>query len=294
MGLFNLFKKKSQNENKSVTSLFNNERRYIYFYGSDMGAANVRGNVEVIDNIPHIITDSFGGRKRTNWNSILQQAKDVSLPTYFWLKNINKENWQQYAITFHPSDQPKDIDFVRVFNFPNSDPYSNPVDSIVVGKHDKKIYIRHSLANGHSGHDSWIVSVSIPITYEDVRLLATELNLQEYVDIDENNWIDKIHTAGASNVYNIPEGDTIFDTLKLLEEKNIEVCSIEYISIFGEASAYSQSFALDEFYTSFKDNWRMYSFKIKCRLTDSFNLKVDGLTKEALASWPTNIVDLLK
>ena len=122
----------------------------------------------------------------------------------FWIKNINAENWQQYAFTFRPHEQPKDINSVRVFGFPNKSPYSNPeFCEVVIGKSDCKPYIRYSVANGHSGHDPWFVSVSQPVTFEDVHILAEELKLSKYIDINEANWMDKIETFGGSNVYQI-------------------------------------------------------------------------------------------
>lgn len=300
MGLFDRFKKNSEIQNTNPNSpskmkqFFSSERKYIYFYGSDTGASHIVGNIEVIDGTPYIITNTEGGREKTKWSSVIEKAKAISLPTYFWIKNINVENWQQYAFTFRPHEQPKDINSVRVFVFPNESPYSNPVFcEMVIRKSDCKPYIRYSVANGHSGHDPWFVSVSQPITFEDIRTLADKLKLSRYTDINESNWMDKIQTFGGANVYQIPNGDKIFDVLMRLARKQLQPSEIECTPILTNQSLEKQTIPMEMFDSTFAADWRMYSFKVKCKLTDSFTVHINGLTKEVVASWPVNIKELL-
>lgn len=300
MGLFDIFKEKTKTRN-ATPNLFqktkhssNSERKYIYLYGSELGASNIVGNIEVVNDIPYIITNTDGGREETEWGSVIEKAKSISLPAYYWIKDITEANWQQYSFTLCPHEQPKDIDSIKVFVFPNKSPYSNPVFfEIVIGKCDNKPHIRYSVANGHSGHDPWFVSVSQPIIFEDIRALATELNLSKYTNINEANWMDKIQTFGGSNVYQIPNGDTICDVLTLLVRKQLQPSEIECIPIFTNQSLEKKTVPIKIFDSTFTGNWRIYSFKVKCHLTDNFTVYIDGLTKEVVASWPVNIKEML-
>lgn len=300
MGLFDIFKKKTEIQNATPNSLpkmkqsFSSERKYIYLHGSDTGASHIVGNIEVINDIPYIITNAEGVKEKTEWDFVIEKAKNISLPIFFWIKNINKENWQQYAFTFRPHEQPKDINSVRVFGFPNKSPYSNPeFCEVVIGKSDCKPYIRYSVANGHSGHDPWFVSISQPVTFEDVHIIAEELKLSKYIDINEANWMDKIETFGGSNVYHISNKDTIYDILTLLVEKGLQPSEIECTPIITNYSLEKQTIPIEVFNSTFTNNWRMFSFKVMCQLTNDFTVHIDGLTKEVIASWPVNIKELL-
>ena len=297
MKLFDIFKKKSKTQNTTSDSYpktFSSERKYIYLYGSDMGASHIIGNIEVINDIPYFITNSDGAKEKTDWISVVEQFKKIGLPAYLWIKNINSTNWSQYAFTFRPHEQPKDIASVRIFVFPNESPYTNPVFcEVVIGKQDRKPHIRYSVANGHSGHDPWFVSISQPVTFEDIRFVAEELNLSKYVDINENNWIDKIETFGGSNVYRILDANTIFNVLSMLKDKQLQPTVIEYIPLFENEYSKKGTASIEDFNNTFADDWRMYSFKVKCQLDDEFTVHINGLTKEVVATCPVNIKELL-
>ncbi len=300
MGLFDIFKKKTKTQNATsdscskTRSSFSSERKYIYLYGSDMGASHIVGNIEVINDIPYFITNTDGAKEETDWVNVVEQFKKTGLPAYLWVKNINVTNWSHYAFTLRPHEQPKDIGSIRIFGFPNESPYTNPVFyEVVICKQDKKPYIRYSVSNGHSGHDPWLVSISQPVTFEDIRFVAEELNLSKYIDINETNWMDKIETFGGANVYQVPDTNTIFDIFSLLKEKQLQPTKIDCIPFFENEYLKKKTTSIEDFNNAFADDWRMYSFKVKCQLNNKFVVHIDGLTKEVVATWPINIKELL-
>lgn len=172
------------------------KKRYIFFYGSVHGAARKEGNIEVIDNIPHIIKEN-GMKETTDWNTVIQLAKNVSLSTYTWIKNINVDNWEKYAFTFHPLNQMPEGKVIYVYVFKDHrydyNYEESAVNSLVIDRNSNKPYIDHDVANFWcGGHDPAFVSVRIECTFEDIRLLAKDLHIDSLLDIDENNWMDKI------------------------------------------------------------------------------------------------------
>lgn len=272
---------------------------YIYLLGStsDMLAAEVCGNIIVVDNTPCVITNRNGCYEQINWEVLKEKAKVLSLSTYLWIKGINSSNWENYCFSFSPNDT-QDIDCIRVFGFPNDSPYTNPVfDEVVIGRNDKKPYIRHSVANGMSpSHDPRLVSVSVETTFEDIRQVAKELNLDAYSDIDENNWIDRFETfhIKESNVYYMMPDESAISFVELLLKKNILINTIEIEPFFNQKNEIGVKMSTEQFINSFAVNWRMYQFKLQCLSANkSFIVYIDGLKKEVIANWPVDINQII-
>ena len=164
---------------------------YIFFFGSENGAAWVAGNIIIDNKTPYVICEN-GENKATTWEKVKSIAKNVSLSSFYWIKNINSQNYEDYTYTYDGEDQPRNevlTELTKVLTFPITTTYSEAViDLLYVNPKTSQPYIVHSVANGHGWHEPYFVSRCIKTTFEDIRELCKELGLNKYINIDENNW----------------------------------------------------------------------------------------------------------
>ena len=172
------------------------DKKYIFFFGADSGAAWVEGNIVIDNAVPYVICKNREINK-TTWKDIIADAKNISLSTYYWIKGINSQNYEDYTYAYDGATQPKDeilTTLTRVFTFPITTTYSEAVmDMLCVNPENAQPYIVHTVANGHNGGVSFaaepcFVSRCAKTTFEDIRELCEELELTKYINIDKNNW----------------------------------------------------------------------------------------------------------
>lgn len=285
----------TQHTYKPCVEIDDKKRRYIFLVGSDSGATNVNGNIIVIDNIPYIIREN-NMIDVTDWNTVIQLAKKESLSTYTWIKNINEDNWGNYAFTHHPKNQPTDNNYIKVYTFKelNSDYSKAGMNQLVIDKDAQKPCIKHFVVNGHDGHDPWLVSVTNESTFADIRLLASALHIDGLADIDENNWINKIEVYLASNEYQIDIQSNIFNFIDMLKKSNVYINKIECIGLFERDKHLNCAYSLPKFLKEFKYDWRIFEFHLHCtEQNNSFLIKVTGWDRVAVAEYPRNINKIL-
>ena len=271
------------------------EKKYIFLFGSENGAAHKVGNIKVIDNVPYIIKEN-DELEKTSWDTVIQLAKNDSFSTYAWIKNINADNWKDYAFTFHPKNQPTDNNSIMVYIFRDDNhEYGEAVmNHLVIDKSTKKPCIKHFVANWHGGHDPWLVSVTNESTFEDIRLLASDLHIDSLLDIDENNWIDKIEVFLSNNEYQIETQSNIFSFIDILKKSSVDINKIECKSLFEQDNHLNCTYYLPIFLKEFKYDWRMFEFQMHCtEQNKDFVIKVNGWDRVAIAEYPRNINEIL-
>ena len=292
MGLFYRFLKKT--EEAAEVPVVKKEipaPEYIFLYGSDRGAEFVPGNIRVIDNTPHIIGEN-STLTQANWDEVRVRASRVSPWTGLWLREIGAENWVQYACPGNSAHQPADTDAVTVCTLMAA---GEIAADLIIRKSDRTPCIRYTVANGPAAdhYPRW-VSVSRETTFEDVRALAAVSGPEICRDINEENWMDKIQVSFAANLYRFQEKETLALFLARLRTAGITVEQASYTSFFKEDSVKNGKSDGKSLTDDFAENWRMFSFKLTCTYqTEEMTIRVNGLAKTAIASFPLYLPDIL-